>query len=147
MGLSGDRNQLMQTSVWTMAIWITLNMGAIGFTQPVPQPDQNGDYFSNEAPLKRQNPPSKMQAGSLWQVVSATLNCRAAAGTNQTVLRQYKQAAILEAEVGRGGSDEVLLNVKDVNGKPWMVVRGSRSEDRCYVRANRRYIRPLLKTQ
>ncbi|UBF25724.1 hypothetical protein K9N68_29925 [Kovacikia minuta CCNUW1] len=130
-------------SIWIIKIWLILNLIPIALAQTVPQPDPNGDYFSNEAPLKRKNPPPKMQAGSLWRVVSFSLNCRATPGVSQPVVRQYKQGSILEADVGRGGSDEVLMNAKDANGKPWMAVRGQSVENRCYVRANSKYIHPL----
>lgn len=60
-------------------------------------------------------------------------------------MRTFQSGDILQVEVYRGGSDEVLLNVVDAAGKPWMPVRGSRIADRCYVRANQRYIQPLLR--
>lgn len=143
----------MQT-LWTVVVCgilalaspsATRNFGEITLAQALPQPDRNGDYFSNDAPLKRKNPPARLQAGSLWQVVSSSLNCRQAPGMNQPIVRQFQRGAMLEAEVGRGGSDEVLLNAKDGSGRPWMAVRGQRIDRWCYVRANHRYIRPALR--
>lgn len=124
---------------------LVLGLGSIALAQSLPLPDLNGDYFSNDAPLKHPHPPNRLQAGSLWQVVSRGLNCRVAPDINRPIVRQYRQGAILEAEVGRGGSDEVLSNALDGRGKPWMLVRGKRFGDQCYVRANRQYIRPLSK--
>ncbi|APB34193.1 hypothetical protein GlitD10_1867 [Gloeomargarita lithophora Alchichica-D10] len=109
----------------------------------------SGDFYSNDAPIKAQVPAhpahSKVMAGSLWQVVTPRLNCRRQAATQATIVRQFRRGDILEAEVGRGGADEVLRNVLDTNGKPWMWVRyrTTRPEDACFVRAHRRLIQPL----
>lgn len=110
--------------------------------QPKPQPDRNGNYFSNDAPMKG-TAPSPLMAGSLWQVVSVGLNCRRGAGTQHGIARQFKRGELLQADVGRGGADEVLLNVKDSTGQPWMRVRSAKDKNfHCYVRANRLYIKP-----
>jgi hypothetical protein len=108
------------------------------------KPDRNGDYFGNDAPIKGKKPAnSKIMVGSLWQVVSPGLNCRVSTGTQSPIVRSFKKGAILQANVGRGGSDEVLLNGKDQQGKPWMRVRSAAGEDyECAVRANNRYIKP-----
>lgn len=108
----------------------------------LPQPDRNGNYFSNEAPIQG-SAPRPLMPGSLWQVISFGLNCRQNAGLNYGVVRQFRQGELLQADVGRGGADEVLLNAKDKSGNPWMRVRSSQGRDyQCYVRANRRYIQP-----
>ncbi|HEY9617477.1 MAG TPA: hypothetical protein V6C64_11580 [Microcoleaceae cyanobacterium] len=114
-----------------------------GIAQTTPNlPDAQGDYYRNDTPVKG-TAPRPLMAGSLWQVVATGLNCRQEPGADQAVVRQYRQGDILQVEVYRGGSDEVLLNTKDASGKPWMPVRGKRSADRCYVRANQRYIQPV----
>ncbi len=106
-----------------------------------PQPDRNGDYFSNSAPIQAKEPFNS--PGSLWQVVAPGLNCRSGAGIHSKIIRQFKQGEILQADIGRGGSDEVLVNAKDGDGKPWMRVRSSLGENyNCNIRANRHYIRP-----
>jgi len=107
------------------------------------QPDAAGDYYHNKAPYQGKAD-SPLMAGSLWQVVSVRLNCRRTPGSQQPVVRQFQRSAVLQVEVFRGGSDEVLLNPRDGDGKPWMPVRGKTSADLCYVRANQRYIQPLL---
>jgi len=128
-----------------IATLLMVNTSAIAQT-PIPKPDQNGDYFSNETPIQGRVPPnSRLSPGSLWQVISPRLNCRRQASASAPIVRQFKSGDILQAEVFRGGSDEVLSNAKDANGKPWMWVRAKtfRLEDACHVRANRRYIKPV----
>ncbi len=112
----------------------------------ISQPDAMGDYARNETPLLGIVPAgSNLQPGSMWRVVSPGLNCRRQATVNAPIVRQFRAGDRLQAEVGRGGSDEVFLNPKDATGKPWMWVRSTtyRLEAACYVRANRRYIRPV----
>lgn len=109
--------------------------------QPMPQPSGSGDYYRNEAPRRATDAPAGLSPGSLWQVVTVGLNCRQSPTTGSPIMAQFAQGDILQVEVYRGGSDEVLLNAKDANGKPWMPVR--RSDGVCYVRANQRYIQPL----
>ena len=104
--------------------------------------DQQGNYYSNEAPVQAAR--SRYATGSLWQVVVDGLNCRQSASLQSPVVRTYLIDALLEVEVYRGGSDEVLVNPLDENGRPWMPVRGKNIEDVCYVRANSRYIQPAI---
>jgi hypothetical protein len=139
----------MNKAIVVLIILGEMGVAAIATAQPgVPQPDRHGDYWSNEAVLKGRVPQgSKLMPGSLWQVVSGGVNCRRKPGTNQPVVRQFGRGVTLQAEVGRGGSDEVLQNARDASGKPWMWVRANslRLEDACYVRANRRYIQPAVR--
>ncbi|WP_434683714.1 hypothetical protein [Pseudanabaena minima] len=105
--------------------------------------DQQGNYYSNEAPVKSAY---SRVAGSLWRVIAANgLNCRRSASLKSPIVRTYLTNAVLEVEIYRGGSDEVLVNPLDENGRPWMPVRGRNIEDVCYVRANRLYIQPVVK--
>lgn len=112
--------------------------------------DRFGDYSSNEAPKKGTVSNSPLIPGSLWRVIVNGLNCRSAPGTENPIVHQFTQGQVIQVEVGRGGSDEVLQNVRDRTGKPWMWVRGGihySSETpslQCYVRANTRYIQPDL---
>ncbi|HEY9824960.1 MAG TPA: hypothetical protein V6D19_05900 [Stenomitos sp.] len=104
--------------------------------------DRNGDYFSNENAVKG-NVESPLMQGSLWKVLPIKLNCRSGAGYQYRILRQFHQGEIVQADVGRGGADEVLLNAKDINGKPWMLTRSAQGKAyHCYVRANKAYIQP-----
>ena len=124
----------------------------VTFAQNIPQisPDESGDYYSNEAPLKG-TVPRHLMSGSLWLVVVKNqLNCRQKPGINQPVVKRFKKGDIIQTDVGRGGSDEVLINTLDNQGKPWMYVRGGKDVKdlpihSCYVRANKRYIQPYQK--
>lgn len=111
---------------------------------PFAKPDRNGDYFSNYAPMRGQvRKNTSNMAGSLWQVHSPGLNCRSQPDVKSPIIQQFKIGTILQADVGRGGSDEVLINGTDSQGKPWMSVRSQAGENyNCYVRANKRYIKP-----
>ncbi|NMF57828.1 hypothetical protein [Pseudanabaena yagii] len=107
------------------------------------QADLQGNYFRNETMVQAASRDSKLSAGSLWLVRVDGLNCRRSASLSSDVVRTYASGSLLEVEVYRGGSDEVLINPIDRNGRPWMPVRGTRSEDVCFVRANSRYIQPF----
>ncbi len=107
------------------------------------QTDLQGNYFRNETMVQADGRDSKLSAGSLWLVRVNGLNCRRSASLDSAVVRTYALGSLLEVEVYRGGSDEVLLNPLDRNGRPWMPVRGTRIEDVCFVRANSRYIQPF----
>jgi hypothetical protein len=106
-------------------------------------PDRGGNYSSNESTVKAEVINSKLAAGSLWRVAVDELNCRRSASITSNIVRTYLSGELLEVEVYRGGSDEVLVNPLDKNGKPWMPVRGKNIEDVCYVRANSRFIQPF----
>ena len=107
------------------------------------QPNAAGDYDSNEGYQLARLPVNS--PGYLWRVVSAGLNCRAEASSKSSIVRQFRRGQVVQANVGRGGSDEVLQNAKDSDGKPWMWVRSAAGQNyNCYVRANRKYIEPVL---
>lgn len=119
---------------------------ALGQTPLQNSPDRYGDYYRNEAPLKGTTTPP-LAPGSLWEVIADQLNCRSAPDSSSTIVKVLNKGDIIQVEVGRGGSDEVLMNSRDASGKPWMPVRGGQAasdgrETRCYVRANSRYIQP-----
>jgi hypothetical protein len=136
----------MNYSIVLIATVLVANGGAIALAEmPSDRSAQKADFDRNEAPLKGTVPSgSKLMPGSLWQVVSPGLNCRQKAGVNFPIVRTFKSGDRLQAEVGRGGADEVLINAKDSTGKPWMWVRAKtfKPEDACYVRANSQYIKP-----
>lgn len=102
------------------------------------------EYFSNDAPVKAAQPGGSLMAGSLWQVVCGSLNGRAQPSLQSPVVHVFARGTVLQANVGRGGSDEVLRNALDAQGRPWMWVRSRDGQDLgCYVRANGRFIRPV----
>lgn len=127
-------------------LWMIANLAiaSTSFAQTQYQPNSQGDYFRNEAPIQAPWPAnSRNNTGGLWQVVSPGLNCRSSAGTKYETVRQFKRGTLLQADIGRGGSDEVLINGTDEQGRPWMRVKSQQGADyRCYVRANQRYIKP-----
>ncbi len=134
--------RLHQITVALIAIAIT-SANSVSAQDTFAKPDRNGDYFSNYAPIQAKSPSGRMMAGSLWQVVASGLNCRGSAGTQAPIVRSFKKRTILQANVGRGGSDEVHFNWKDKQGQPWMAVRSEAgTEYDCVVRANSRYIKP-----
>ncbi len=131
----------LKMTLLTMTI-VAFAGSVLAQASPVPQPDHKGNYFRNDAPILG-TVPRILMPGGLWQVVSTGLNCRAQVGMDYPITRQFKRGELLQADVGRGGSDEVLFNAKDQTGNPWMRVRSASGIDYgCYVRANRRYIQP-----
>lgn len=127
---------------------LSSSITTVAFAQNAPRnsPDRAGDYYKNQAPEKG-TVRSPLSAGSLWSVASPKLNCRSAPGISSQIIKMFSRGDIIQAEVGRGGSDEVLINSPDSKGKPWMKVRGgkvfnSSSSLNCYVRANSLYIEP-----
>jgi hypothetical protein len=133
--------KLYQLSIILIPIALTSANAVAAQEMNFAKADRNGDYFSNYAPIQAQKPSNS--PGSLWQVVSPGLNCRRVSGMQSPIVRQFKKGTILQADVGRGGSDEVMINGKDKQGKPWMRVRSTAGETyNCNVRANRRYIQP-----
>ena len=106
-------------------------------------PDKQGNYYRNETNVRAQRV-DRYGTGSLWRVVVDSLNCRKEPSINSAVQRTYNANDIIEAQIGRGGSDEVLINARDKNGRPWMQVRSVTSTfEGCYVRANSRFIQPV----
>lgn len=100
------------------------------------------DWFSNDGPVRAAPIPGPMTPGSLWRVVGGSLNGRVTPGGR--VVRVFPRGTVLQADVGRGGSDEVLVNALDAAGKPWMRVRTKQGVDlNCYVRANGKYLQPV----
>lgn len=133
--------------VLALSVFFLSSLASITLCQNPPEnaPSSAGDYYSNEAPFKG-TVHSPFMRGSLWQVVANKLNCRSGPGINHSIVRELTAGAVIQAEVGRGGADEVLLNSRDSYGRPWMPVRGGKNptspETKCYVRANRHYIQP-----
>jgi hypothetical protein len=133
---------VLPVAILPMAVLPTLVLPALAQAQPATA-DQQGNYFRNETPVQAPRRYSKLAAGSLWEVVVSELNCRSSPSFDGYVKRLYLLGDLLEVEVYRGGSDEVSINPTDLNGRPWMPVRGVNREDVCYVRANSRYIQPV----
>jgi hypothetical protein len=73
-----------------------------------------------------------------WRTVTSSLNCRKT--PNGEILKTYGQGQTLKAEADRSGSSFLGANgggSGTLNGAPWL-----KTQDKCYVRANSRYITP-----
>ena len=116
----------------------------LGVAQAQPKPDAQGNYLRNDGPRQATAPRGSLAAGSLWRVLAPHLNGRAQARLDAPVVRVFARDTILQADLGRGGSDEVLFNAIDAQGHTWMRVRPREGQDlNCYVRAHRKLIAPL----
>lgn len=133
-----------------LVLWFAaVALGSVGaargddgfYARPALKP--NGDWATNAGPVVGTVPHGHLQAGALWRV-TAPLWCRREPAPGARILRAFGRGTILQADVGRGGSDEVLYNAVDRNGDTWMRVRTRDGRDLdCSVRANRRWLVPL----
>lgn len=109
-----------------------------------PQIRADGDYLTNTGPVQAKAPSGRLSAGALWRVLTPNLNCRRQPDPQAAIVRGFRRGTLLQADIGGGGSDEVLYNVQDNRGHTWMRVRSAQGLDyHCYVRAHRRFIAPL----
>lgn len=107
-------------------------------------PPAQGNYYRNDGPVRAQEPRGIKSAGALWRVIGTGLRLRAKPDPRAKVLYTFPAGTVLQADVGYGGSDEVLWNASDDQGNTWMRARTGDGKDlNGYVRANRRYIRPV----
>lgn len=125
---------------------IALSLTALApqvFAQDIPKPDKKGNYSLSLGPVDAR----KNYAGSLWYCNVKQLPVRQDANLKSKVLFYLKKGETIPAYIGMGGSDEVLKNAKDPQGRTWMRVLlpakyGEAAS--AYVRANSRYLRPVL---
>ncbi|MCA9777153.1 MAG: hypothetical protein KC800_10565 [Candidatus Eremiobacteraeota bacterium] len=128
----------MRVLVGRTLVLVLCLVGLAG-SQPVNAPQE---YRSNEGPVVGEAD-SPYQAGSLWVVLTEKLEGRSESDPSAPVVRVFSRGEVLQAEVGRGGSDEVLRNFVDEQGRAWMAVRVTGLPDYgCYVRANSHTIAP-----
>jgi hypothetical protein len=140
----------MNKCLLTFTTFIFINIGNIAIAQEdfynKPQITTNGDYITNASPIKGKVIKGTFQAGSLWRVITPNLNCRKNPNIHSEIIRSFNKNTILQADVGGGGADEVIYNAKDDQGKTWMRTRSKNGIDyNCYVRANKKYIQPVIK--
>lgn len=103
-----------------------------------------GNYLRNDGPVPGTVTDGRYGVGTLWRVVAPSIAGRAQPDPSSKVVRTFRRGTILQADIGRGGSDEVLWNATDNQGNTWMKVRTAKGVDlNCYVRANVRYIQPV----
>lgn len=98
----------------------------------LPRPNGRGDFTPRNANTY-QSETNGMVTWPYWRVVSSDgeLNCRTS--PNGKITKVYlSQRDRLQAETR--GANAIIFS----NGAPWMLTR-----DRCYVRANSRYIQPI----
>lgn len=111
--------------------------------EEAPHADARGDWLRNVGYVTGKVPSRSLMPGSLWRVVADRTPGRAEPGAGPKV-RTFARGTVLQADVGRGGSDEVLENARDASGRPWMRVRSADGTSLgCYVRANKALIRPV----
>jgi hypothetical protein len=141
--------RIVSTTVWVrvlLALLVSFSLMAAARPQALPRPDSRGDYTRNDGPVKAKSPSGSRSPGSLWRVVAPGLAGRTEPGLKGKIVMSFKQGTVLQADVGRGGSDEVLQNAVDGSGHTWMRVRTEDGKDLgCYVRANSRFIRPVTR--
>ncbi|MBD2327004.1 hypothetical protein [Alkalinema sp. FACHB-956] len=135
--------------LWSLAILMmaAIAPGAVANNAFYTKPEINssGDYLTNAGPVQGSVSSGSLQAGALWRVVSSRLNCRQDSELTAAISRTFSQGTILQADLGRGGADEVLYNAKDRQGRTWMRVRSRNGQSyQCYVRANKQYIQPVM---
>ncbi|MBT9544316.1 MAG: hypothetical protein IV090_02915 [Candidatus Sericytochromatia bacterium] len=108
-----------------------------------PQMDAQGNWLTNSGPVPGRTQ-SPQTPGALWRVVSHQLNCRAQPSRHAALITTFRKGHLLQANLGRGGSDEVLFNPLDRAKNPWMWVRSAEGHNLgCFVRAHRSFIQPL----
>jgi len=130
--------------VFTSLFWLCSAQIALA---DAPQITRQGDYLTKDGFVYGTSPrPNYDLPGALWRVISPTgLNCRRKPDLQAEVILTFSPGTILQAgDLGRGGSDEVMLNLRDHQGRTWMTARSRNGHYYgCYVRANRRYIQPV----
>lgn len=135
----------MKPGLSLLALAAALLWGPLAIAQvALPVPNARGDYTTNDGPVRGPVASHRLQGGTLWRVVAARAEGRAAPGSRGKIVGTFPRGTVLQADVGRGGSDEVLTNPLDDAGRPWMRVRSANGDALgCYVRANAAVIRPL----
>lgn len=112
--------------------------------EEAPHADSRGDWMRNVGYVTGKVPARTQMPGSLWRVVSAQADGRAEPSRTARLVCTFPKGTVLQADVGRGGSDEVFENARDAEGRPWMRVRTVTGQSlACCVRANKAVIRPL----
>ncbi len=124
--------------------------------EALPVADRQGDFFfeNSKAWYGLDSGQNDFHTWDRWQVVDASgsLNCRAQ--PNGAVVKTYRRGDRLNAAYdARGVASAILgaenrelnpstIDPKRVKGAPWLLTK-----DRCFVRANSRYVQPLAAAQ
>lgn len=107
---------------------------AVSLIEDLPRPDRSGNFTDQNSQGAESNP-SQGSTWEKWRVVSAdgSLNCRQT--PNGAIKKVYQSGTILASQLERDGT--AFFNRADLSS-PWL-----RTRDRCFVRANTQYIRPV----
>ena len=108
--------------------------------------NQNGDYFKGKIPVYPSQPDYVI---STWRVITSNgLNCRTDAGIEFGVTKTLPSGKSFQVQVSVGREQHNNPTKLDSRGLPWFkVVSSSRSSQgviECFVRANSRYIEPVI---
>lgn len=89
-----------------------------------------------------------------WKVVTTQLNCRKQPTLGSAIARTFHQGDPLTVKTSEGSHQNVGYLQLDGQGKPWVRVYQANPDEPgfnvsvfCFVRANRRYIAPVMPTE
>lgn len=127
-------------------IVLSLALVGIGFAQEAPKPDAKGNYLWPEGPVQSQG---LSFGGALWRINVTQLSVRKEPSLKGKVITVMKKGEQIAAYYNRyGGSEGDGSNAKDPQGRTWLRVyldpKKFGEGKSGYVRANSRYIRPVL---
>ncbi len=108
--------------------------------------NQSGDYFRETLPVYPSEPDYVI---SEWRVITSSgLNCRSNAGTEFDIVKVLTFGEPFQVKTSEGRDQHNNPTKLDSRGLPWFMVtdssRSSRGKVKCFVRANNRYIEPVI---
>lgn len=105
--------------------------------------NQNGDYFRGTLPVYPSQPDYVISG---WRVITSSgLNCRSNAGTEFGVVKVLAFGEPLQVQTSKGRDQHNDPTELDGRGLPWLkVAESSQGVVKCFVRANSRYIEPVI---
>ena len=124
---------------------LSLALAGIGFAQEAPKPDAKGNYLLPDGLVQSKVP----FGGALWRINVSKLSVRADPKLTAKVLTTVKKGDMIAAYNNPyGGSEGGGGNAKDAQGRTWMKITLDPKKfgegKTGYIRANSRYIRPVL---
>jgi hypothetical protein len=108
--------------------------------------NKSGDYFRETLPVYPSQPDYVI---SEWRVITSSgLNCRSSAGTEFDVVKVLTVGEPFQVKTSEGRHQHNNPTKLDSRGLPWFMVtdssRSSIGKVECFVRANSRYIEPVI---
>lgn len=137
----------MKGAYISLVCWLSLCSLALAqetlYTRP--QKSAQGEWLSNGGPVTGAIHDQGQMAGALWRVISRRgLNCRRGPELNSAIVRRLAYGTQIQADLGRGGSDDVYYNALDSRKQAWMLIRTAQGQKlNCYLRAHQSLIQPL----